>query len=84
MIRLILVLSFVLWFSTPVLAENQKDYDFDKTRKQKETFPSCVQTDCNCKDFKTQKEAQRVFDAFPGDPHKLDRDKDGIACENLK
>ncbi|HEY9673816.1 MAG TPA: excalibur calcium-binding domain-containing protein [Waterburya sp.] len=33
------------------------------------------------KDFATQAEAQRVFKAYPGDPFKLDRDKDGIACE---
>jgi len=48
-------------------------------------LPSCAKGgDCDCKDFKTQAEAQRVFNAFPGDPHKLDKDKDGIACENLK
>ncbi|MBF2055664.1 MAG: excalibur calcium-binding domain-containing protein [Cyanobacterium sp. T60_A2020_053] len=47
-------------------------------------LPACVRTDCDCKDFKTQKEAQRVLDAFPGAPHKLDRDKDGIACERLR
>lgn len=46
-------------------------------------FPACVKTDCNCSDFKTQREAQRVLDAFPGDPHGLDRDKDGVACESL-
>jgi len=46
-------------------------------------LPACTQRDCNCKDFKTQAEAQRVLDAFAGDPHNLDRDKDGIACESL-
>jgi micrococcal nuclease len=40
--------------------------------------------DYNCRDFKTQAEAQKVFDAYQGDPFKLDRDRDGIACEKLK
>jgi micrococcal nuclease len=46
-------------------------------------LPACTQTDCDCKDFKTQAEAKRVLDAFPGDPFDLDRDKDGVACESL-
>lgn len=46
-------------------------------------LPACTQSDCDCKDFKTQTEAQRVLDAFSGDPHKLDGDKDGVACESL-
>lgn len=40
--------------------------------------------DWDCSDFKTQKEAQRFFEAHqPGDPYRLDRDHDGIACEQL-
>jgi micrococcal nuclease len=40
--------------------------------------------DRDCSDFKTQKEAQAFFDQFaPNDPHKLDRDGDGVACESL-
>lgn len=38
----------------------------------------------NCSDFKTQSDAQRVYDANPGDSFKLDRDRDGIACESLQ
>jgi hypothetical protein len=38
--------------------------------------------DCNCADFATQEEAQAFFEEFlPADPHSLDVDKDGIACE---
>jgi micrococcal nuclease len=40
--------------------------------------------DYNCSDFKTQAEAQQMFDAYPGDPFRLDRDGDGVACESLK
>ena len=47
------------------------------------TLPPCVETDCNCSDFATQAEAQRVFDAFPNDVHQLDGDGNGIACESL-
>jgi micrococcal nuclease len=39
----------------------------------------------NCKDFKTQAEAQQVLNMTPGrDPYRLDRDGDGIACESLQ
>jgi len=46
-------------------------------------LPSCVNSDCNCSDFSTQAQAQQVLDSAPGDRHRLDRDKDGIACESL-
>jgi len=38
--------------------------------------------DRDCRDFATQAEAQAFYDANgPGDPHGLDADHDGIACE---
>ena len=40
----------------------------------------------NCSDFDTQQEAQAQFEADGGpeeDPHNLDSDGDGIACESL-
>ena len=38
----------------------------------------------NCSDFKTQGEAQEVFEACGGeDVYGLDRDKDGLVCESL-
>lgn len=40
--------------------------------------------DYDCKDFRSQAEAQRMLEAYPGDPFRLDRDKDGIACESLR
>lgn len=40
--------------------------------------------DLDCKDFNNQQEAQIFFIRMgPGDPHGLDRDHDGIACEHL-
>ncbi len=41
--------------------------------------------DRDCKDFLTQEEAQRFYEAAQqGDPHRLDSDGDGVACEGLK
>ncbi|MEO6457536.1 MAG: thermonuclease family protein [Chloroflexia bacterium] len=42
--------------------------------------------DRDCPDFDTQEEAQEFYVASGGpanDPHRLDRDRDGIACEDL-
>ena len=39
-------------------------------------------TDRDCPDFASQAAAQAAFDAVPGDPERLDRDNDGIACED--
>jgi len=40
--------------------------------------------DRDCSDFSTQPEAQRFFERHqPGDPHGLDGDGDGEACESL-
>ena len=42
--------------------------------------------DRDCSDFETQREAQDFFEAAGGperDPHLLDRNKDGAACESL-
>lgn len=42
--------------------------------------------DRDCSDFSTQKQAQKFFKKAGGpkkDPHRLDADHDGIACEAL-
>jgi endonuclease YncB( thermonuclease family) len=40
--------------------------------------------DRDCSDFSTQQQAQQFFEnAGPGDPHNLDADGDGKACEDL-
>jgi hypothetical protein len=41
--------------------------------------------DRDCADFSSQRQAQRFFERHnPGrDPHRLDADNDGIACEDL-
>ncbi|HEY9881909.1 MAG TPA: DNA/RNA non-specific endonuclease, partial [Leptolyngbyaceae cyanobacterium] len=47
------------------------------------TLPPCVNDNCNCGDFISQALAQRVLDAYRGDPYKLDSDGNGQACESL-
>ncbi len=42
------------------------------------------QQDLDCADFATQEEAQAVYNQDPSDPHGLDADNDGIACETLQ
>ncbi|MCW6053409.1 excalibur calcium-binding domain-containing protein [Lyngbya sp. CCAP 1446/10] len=59
------------------------NYESSKPKVKSADFPSYVNSDCNCSDFATQAQAQRVLEAYPGDPFKLDRDKDSIACETL-
>jgi micrococcal nuclease len=50
-----------------------------------QNLPACVNSDCDCKDFATQAQAQQVLDLTPGaDPHRLDKDGDRIACESLR
>jgi hypothetical protein len=40
--------------------------------------------DYDCSDFATHEEAQAFYESQgPGDPHRLDADNDGIACERL-
>ena len=39
--------------------------------------------DYDCSTFDTQEQAQTVLESTPGDPHRLDGDDDGEACESL-
>jgi hypothetical protein len=42
---------------------------------------SASAVDYDCADFSSQAEAQEYL--YPGDPHNLDGDSDGVACEDL-
>lgn len=49
-------------------------------------YPTYAFDDKDCSDFSTWREAQDFFERNGGptkDPHRLDRDGDGIACEEL-
>ncbi len=39
--------------------------------------------DLDCDDFQYQEDAQRVLEQDRSDPHRLDQNNDGIACEDL-
>ena len=47
--------------------------------------PAAGFVDRDCSDFSTQRQAQRFFERHHPrrDPHRLDADHDGIACEDL-
>jgi micrococcal nuclease len=42
-----------------------------------------VDSNLDCASFETHEEAQRVLEQDPSDPHYLDGDGDGVACEDL-
>ncbi|MEO0349080.1 MAG: DNA/RNA non-specific endonuclease [Cyanobacteria bacterium P01_A01_bin.15] len=46
-------------------------------------LPPCVEQSCDCGDFISQDLAQLVLDDGWGDPHNLDGDGNGRACERL-
>lgn len=51
----------------------------------KEEQRTATGPDKNCSDFSTHDAAQRFYEtAGSGDPHGLDGDSDGVACESLK
>jgi micrococcal nuclease len=72
-------------FDESVVQETKKKEE-EQEQKQK-TTPVYSGGDKDCSDFSSQAEAQRYFEAKGGSPSnnvdRLDRDRDGIACESL-
>jgi hypothetical protein len=69
-----------------VLLLARGDAALGKRKKRKKNKSSGVRRDYDCADFVTQQEAQNFFEQQGGplkDPHNLDGDADGIACESL-
>ncbi len=49
--------------------------------------PAGAKADKDCSDFSSWKQAQLFYERHGGpkkDPHRLDADRDGIACESLR
>ena len=70
--------------SKPYHCHTKKKKNKVKRKSMRNYLPS-GEADKDCPDFATWEEAQRFFErAGPGDPHRLDRDKDGVACQGLK
>jgi hypothetical protein len=73
---LIAILLFSLLFGcTESYVEKGPSLEFQTGENE------CSYNIYNCSDFKTQKEAQKVFEICSIDIHDLDRDNDGMACE---
>ena len=74
---IIAILLFSLLFGcTESYVEESPSLEFQTETNE------CSYNTYNCSDFKTQKEAQKVFEICSIDIHDLDRDNDGLACEN--
>lgn len=101
-IRLIMIGVIVLLLTAFGMEVSQTDFDLGKMWKTGSISESRIQRTengdlvlgsmCgdavyNCDDFRTQEEAQEVFEYCKfdssNDPHRLDGDKDGVACESL-
>jgi hypothetical protein len=59
----------------------------DLAKSQPDDQPPSVSSEedsnLDCASFATHKEAQKVLKKDPSDPHYLDGDGDGVACEDL-
>ncbi|WP_237718908.1 thermonuclease family protein [Halogranum rubrum] len=65
--------------STPTDAPASEDSDGSSS----DIPPLPADGDYDCSHFDTQDQAQQVLDDSSSDPHRLDGDDDGIACESL-
>lgn len=68
---------------SPELVQEPEALGTEALDASEDNLPDCVQKNCNCSDFSQQTEAQAVLEAFADDPHGLDRNNDGVACESL-
>ena len=74
------VLASGVYFLNQSSNSDTRDTDYSTTR----TNLSSGEVDKDCSDFSTHAEAQAFFESQGhGDPHGLDRDDDGLACESL-
>lgn len=55
----------------------------DSDNSDSDIPPLPADGDYDCLHFDTQEQAQQVLDDSSSDPHRLDGDSDGIACESL-
>ncbi|MHA7097253.1 excalibur calcium-binding domain-containing protein [Priestia megaterium] len=62
--------------------DTDNNTDLDIIDDNEDDYNNNIVGDADCPDFATQPEAQAFFEAAgPGDPHDLDRDGDGMACD---
>jgi micrococcal nuclease len=63
--------------------DSDTESDTDSESSDVEVPPLPSDGDYNCGDFETQEQAQYVLENESGDPHGLDADGNGVACESL-
>lgn len=84
-LAVILIALLMVFVIVPLLSGEDRNNN-NNAGEQQESSSSfeCSVDSYNCADFRTQAEAQKVFDACgPEDVHGLDRDGNGEACESL-
>ncbi len=72
--------------TTPVLPTSPPPVPETTPAESTVSTPVCTTNTYNCTDFKTQQEAQDVYNKCGGlanDVHKLDKNKDGHPCDSL-
>lgn len=74
-----------LWdFETESTATESSESDGEDTGGSEIDVPPVPDDgDYDCSHFDTQEQAQHVLENSPDDPHRLDGDNDGVACESL-
>ena len=81
-----------LWTSTapPVVQPSPQIFPQPSLQPSPQTappsfsVPACIQSDCDCAHFSTHAYAQWFYENYdPSNRHRLDGDKDGLACESL-
>ena len=79
-IILIIIISLVLSGCASQSSSLSSNLDRDDDPKTERSYP-----DKDCDDFSSQEEAQSFLESngIGSDPHNLDRDGDGVACESL-
>ena len=79
-ILICIILCFLLFGCTQTAPSN---YVEESHSLEFQTPPlECQHNIYNCSDFNSQKEAQKIFEQCKTDVHDLDRDNDGVACED--
>ena len=77
---LLALLIALLLIAAPVMAQRNCDYPFGELRSDRAYPDICIALpppDLDCKDISV-----RNFRVFSSDPHRFDRDGDGIGCES--
>lgn len=72
-----------LWNFEDESSSSESDANEDGSENEIDIPPVPADGDYDCGHFDTQEQAQYVLENTDGDPHRLDADGDGVACETL-